>query len=55
MHKDLHVFMDDGSEICCDEDIIEEVVGGKVLICCETFGEYINDQKKKGSVYIHSI
>lgn len=36
----LKVFMDDGAEICSDDDLIEEIINGKLLILCTSFEEY---------------
>ena len=44
--------MEDGSEICCDEDLIPEVVEGKVLICCERFQDYVAENDLKGNSFI---
>ena len=35
--SDLHVFMEDGCDICADEDFIEEIINGQLLILGEEF------------------
>ncbi len=51
----MHLFMEDGAMICCDEDLmIEEIVNGKLLIVAREFEEYnlyikmANDDVDKG-------
>ena len=41
--SDLHVFMEDGCEICADEDLIEEIINGQLLILGKEF-----EQSNKG-------
>ena len=35
--SDLHVFMEDGCKICADEDLIEEIINGQLLILGKEF------------------
>lgn len=45
--QDLKVFMQDGAQICTDEDLIDEIVNGQTLILCSTFEDY----EKKGKQF----
>ena len=38
--SDLHIFMEDGCEICADEDLIGEIIKGQLLILGEEFEDY---------------
>ena len=38
--SDLHVFMEDGCEIGADEDLIEEIINGQLLILGELFEDH---------------
>ena len=38
--SDLHVFMENGCEICADEDLIEEIINGQLLILAEQFEDH---------------
>lgn len=44
MITDLHPFMEDGCEICADEDVIEEIINDQLLILVEIF-EQASDKK----------
>lgn len=44
--QDLKLFMEDGAEICSDEDLIEEIIDGKLLILAKSFQDY----EKKGKM-----
>ena len=35
--SDLHVFMEDGCEICADEDLNDEIINGQLLLLDEKF------------------
>ena len=38
--SDLHLFMMVGAEMCASEDLIDEIINGKVLMLAETFDEH---------------
>ena len=38
--KTLHLYMMDGTEICTDDDLIDELISGKLLILGEKFELY---------------
>ena len=38
--SDLHIFMKDGCESCADEDLIEEIINGQLLILGEKFEDH---------------
>ena len=39
--SDLHVFMEDGCEICADEDLIDEIINSQLLLLGITFDQSI--------------
>ena len=39
--SDLHLYMMDGAEICASEDLIDEIINGKMLVLAETFDQHI--------------
>ena len=52
MH-DLHVFMEDGAELCDDSDLLPEIVEGKVLVVAQDFSSYSNFFQNGEFIYIH--
>ena len=38
--SDLHLYIMDGAEICASEDLIDEIINGKMLMLAETFDEH---------------
>ena len=38
--SDLHLYMMDEAEICASEDLIDEIINGKMLMLAETFDEH---------------
>ena len=48
----LHLFLDDGCEICEDESLqVESMIGGKVLIVAPSFDKYTKWCQEKGNIF----